>query len=169
MKKKTLFVLMLATLTTQLSSNEIKKLTVETTVGKYAKNGLAVDLKYTTEAVQVGEESEVNLTLTTPLVEGEMEIKLISVDNDLDGIDTELLTFHPSSEEHSFPIRLKLSSNSEGRHYLDIHVSMKGKGGRVFVVPITVGTVVKKPLATNVQKASNNELLSVSKAEETIK
>jgi hypothetical protein len=169
MKNTTLSILILAILTTYSSANEIQKKTVGTTVGKYAKNGLAVDLSYSTQDVDVGENSEVNLTLTTSLTTGELKVKLLSLDKDLDGIDTELLTFHPSSESQSFPIQLKLSSASEGKHYLDVHVSMENQGGRVFVVPVTVGTVVKKPMSSNVQKTSTNELLSISKGVEVIK
>lgn len=168
MKNKTLAILMLALLSTNISANEIQKTTVGTTVGKYAKNGLAVNLTYTVEKVEVGETSEVNLTLTTSLTEGELKVKLLSLDKGLDGIKTELLTFHPSSEEQSFPIKLKLSSSSQGKHYLDVHVTMEDKGGRVFVVPMTVGKVIKKPLSTNVQKTSTNELVSSSQGVETI-
>jgi hypothetical protein len=46
---------------------------------------------------------------------------------------------------------------------------MENEGGRVFVVPVTGETVVKKPMSSNVQKTSTNELLSISKGIEVIK
>ena len=168
MKNRIGFILILMLLSVHISANERTKTMEGTTIGSHGKNG-AFNLSYTTQEVEVGKESEVSLTLTTSFIEGELNVKLLSLDEDLEGLNTELLTFYPSPEEKSFLINLKLSSLTEGKHYLDVHVSMKDKGGRVFVVPITVGNLVPAVLSSKVKTTSTNELVSVGKAEETIR
>ena len=133
------------------------------------KPGLAVDLTYKTQHVEVGEESDVHINITTDLIAGTLKIKMNALDNTLSGVDEEIKEFKISETSNHFSIDLTLSSAVDGRHYLNLHLSVEDKGSRVFVVPIYVGTLHDKVDNKVVQKTNNGTMISVSSAEEEIK
>lgn len=134
------------------------------------KSGLAIDLKYKSQHVDVGESSDVNITLTTGLKEGTLNVKLRALDNQLEGIGKEDITFNLlNSKSNSFPINLEVSSEEEGIHYINVDLSVEGQGARVFAVPVYIGTVANKIENKAIEKTEEGAAISISNAEEEIK
>ena len=140
-----------------------------TSIGKYAKPGAPVDIVYTSEHMDVGDISKIDIDLQTYLKKGVMKVS-ISMDDALKettNIGNDIsFTLTPSTK--SIPIHMKVIASEEGRYYVRLLVSIKGKGMRSFAVPVYVGkgTVTnKKPI----QKTKNGENISVSRAIETIR
>jgi len=140
-----------------------------TTVGQISKTGLAVDIAYKSTYVDVGEISDVNITLNTGLNKGVLNVNIRALDNDLDGLEEQDLNFNITEESKSFSINLQVSSSLDGIHYINVTLSVEGEGSRVLAVPVNVGEVSTKIENNTVTKASgNNQLLSISEAEEEI-
>lgn len=133
------------------------------------KFGLAVDLTYKSQHVDVGEVSDVTINITTGLTEGTLKIKMNALDDALNGLDEELKEFKLSETNNRFTIDLKLSSAVDGRHYLNLLLNVEGKGSRVFVVPVNVGTLSSKVSNKAVEKTDKGIAISVSAAQEEIK
>jgi len=140
-----------------------------TTVGQVSKTGVAVDIAYKTQHVDVGESSDVNITISTTLSEGMLKVNLRGLEDDITGVDTSNHEFTLSKNKNSFPINLQLSSSTEGIHYLNVSVTVEGQGTRVLAVPLNVGTVSKS--MKNQMNTTNSEgkVISISSAEEEIK
>jgi len=140
-----------------------------TTLNQISKTGVALNISYTTQHVNVGELSDVNLTITTPLTEGKLKVNLRGLNDAIVGINRSDIAFTLGQNKQSFPIHLQLSSATEGLHYLNVSATVEGQGTRVLAVPLKVG------LVTNVMKnkintvSSDGKVISVSSAQEEIK
>lgn len=135
----------------------------------YMKPGLAVNLTYTSEHVDVGEVSDVNISITTQLSEGVLKVNLKSLEEGIMDVEEKNLEFKLSKGENVFPINLQLSSENEGKYYLTVFISLEGQGGRVFEVPVKIGTISKKISTKNVEITDQGVAVSSSPAEEEIK
>ena len=140
-----------------------------TTVGQVSKTGVAVDIAYKAQHLNVGELSDVNITISTTLSEGTLKVNLRGLEDNIVGIDKSDIEFKLSENNNSFPINLQLSSSIEGIHYLNVSVTVEGQGTRVLAVPLNVGTVSK--IMKNKMNTTNSEgkVISISSAEEEIK
>lgn len=127
-----------------------------------AKPGLAVDVKYITEHVDVGVNADVNITITTGLTAGTLKVNLRAVKENTTNLGEEDLEFTLTKEENSFPINLQLSSEINDIHYINLTMSVEGKGSRVIVVPVNIGTISKKINHKIVERTSTGEAISVS-------
>jgi len=136
--------------------------------GSYMKPGLSVNLSYTSEHVDVGELSDVNITITTILNEGTLKVNLKSLEEDSE-IEEQNLEFKLSKTENVFPINLQLSSENEGRYYITIFISLDGKGGRVFEVPLNIGKISEKMSSEPVERTDKGIAITSAPAEEEIK
>ena len=158
-------------LTSKVKEQDKKIYTVleGTTVNQVAKSGLSVELSYKTQHVDVGEKSDVNVTITTGLSKGIMKVNIRPLDNDLDGFTEQNLEFDLAQGEGSFPINLEVSSSVDGIHYLNFTISVEGEGARVLAVPVNVGTISNKINNKAVETTDKGVAISVSSAEEEIK
>lgn len=135
----------------------------------YMKPGLAVNLSYTSEHVDVGEISDVNITITTTLDEGVLKVNLKSLEENKLDLEEQNLEFTLLKGDNDFPIHLQLSSENEGSYYVTIFVSLEGEGGRVFEVPVNIGTTSEKLSAKSVEITDKGIAVTSSSAEEEIK
>lgn len=111
-----------------------------TSVGSYAKPGAAVDIRYSSEQVNVGEVSKVDIFLTTSIELGTMKV-VLKVDKGLDR-HSDLATdfsFELDKDKKEYPLHLEVSSDEDGLYYVRVLVSIKGQGMRAFAVPVHVG------------------------------
>ena len=150
-------------------SKKIYEVIEGTTVNQVSKSGLAVDLAYKTQHVDVGEPSDVNVTLTTGLSKGIMKVNIRPLDKEIDGLEEKNLEFDLSSGEKSFPIEFEVSFTSEGIHYINFTMSVEGEGAKVLAVPVNVGVISNKINAKAVETTSKGVAISISSAEEEIK
>ena len=165
-------VLILIFLIAQVLSADIQKkeptFVKSTTVGHYMKPGLAVDITYSSQKVDIGELSDINITLDTLLKDGMLKVK-ITLDKDLSGLDSSHLEFPLSETAKSFSVNLQLSSPTDGIHYINIFAEIEGNGMRAFAIPVYVGDTTKKSFfSKTTEKTSTGVNISVSNAEETI-
>jgi len=134
------------------------------------KPGLAVELNYKSEHVEVGEVSDVNITITTELNAGILKVKLKALKDSLVGIEEDEFEFNISeTEKNSFPINLQLSSAIAGIHYINLVFSVEDEGSRVYAVPVNVGTISSKIVNETLEKTDKGIVISVSSAVENIK
>jgi hypothetical protein len=134
------------------------------------KPGLAIDLSYKSQHVEVGEVSDVNITLVTELNKGTLKVNMKALEDDLTGIEEEDLEFTISGPKvNYFPINLEVSSATEGIHYINLNLSVEGEGSRVFAVPVNIGTVSNKIENKTVETTDEGMTISVSSADEEIK
>ena len=133
------------------------------------KPGLAVELQYKTQHVDVGELSDVNISISTVLKTGTLKVTLKVLDNDLSGLEKEELAFEITEAKQILPLNLQLSSATEGRHYLTVYLSVEGQGGRVFDIPVNVGEVNEKISTKAIGRTEKGEPITVSSAQEEIK
>ena len=165
-----LSILFLGTLSMAMSAKvKEPKLVEGTTVGKYQKPGAPVDMRYTSQHVEVGQKSEVHIVLMTLGSSGVMTVKL-NVDKNLQQQDTvnKKQSFKLTEGQKEYPLDLVVSADNDGLYYVRVLVSIKGKGMRAFAVPVYVGEGKLKTNKTPVQKTSTGENISVSPAVETI-
>jgi len=133
------------------------------------KLALAADLAYSSEHVGVDEISDINITITTSLQSGILQVNLSALDEDLKGLAKEDMEFKLSaSEENSFPINLQVSSEVEGIHYINLTLSVEGEGANVFVVPVNVGEVANVLSNKKLETTDEGIAISVSQAQEEI-
>ncbi len=162
--------LLIATSATAFSAKvEEPALVKGTSVGKYAKPGAPVDIRYESQHVNVGDTSHINIILTSNSSTGIMKVKL-KVDkalNELSPVEKHL-SFDLSEGKKEYPLHLDVSADEDGLYYVRIQVSIKGQGMRAFAVPVYVGDAVLKTKKTAVEKTERGETISVSGAEETI-
>ncbi len=150
---------------TQVVGNEVMS---GTTIGKYMKPGLAVELAYISEKVAVGEMSDVNITVSTSSIKNGILHISISPDKKLQGFRKKRFSFTIDKEHNSFPINLKLSSNSNGIHYINIFAKIKGMGMRAFAVPVYVGNGKNNFQSKVVRKTKQGTNITISPAQESI-
>jgi len=140
-----------------------------TTVGKYAKPGAPVDIRYTSEHVDVGDVSNVDIVFTSSATQGTMKVN-IKVDKNLNehtGINKHL-TFDLDTARKDHPVHLEVSADDDGLYYVRVMVSIKGKGMRAFAVPVYVGNGKVTKQNVTIEKTKRGENISVSKAKETV-
>ena len=136
----------------------------------HGKPALAVEVKYKSEHVDVGVNSNVNIMITTGLSEGVLKVNLRPLKKHTTNLGEKDLEFTLTKGENNFPINLALSSEQSGIHYINLTLSVEGKGSRVITVPVKVGRVSQK-LNNNkiVERTSTGSAISVSSAQEEIK
>ena len=145
-----------------------------TSIGKYAKPGAPVDIRYESQHVNAGDTSTVNIILTSSSSTGTMKVK-VKVDKDLNELSKidKHLSFDLSGAKKEYPLHLEVSADEDGLYYVRIQVAIKGQGMRAFAVPVYVGDAVLKTKKTagvqsTMEKTERGETISVSSAEETI-
>jgi len=139
------------------------------TQGKYKKPGAPIEMHYTTEHTEMGEEGTVAIELITTAKNNVMQVS-IKLDPQLQSVGnfTPQQIFNLEPAKTNYPLNFVVSSQNEGRYYIRISVKIEGKGIRNFAVPVNVGDVSVNPHQSNMRKNSRGENISVSPAEETI-
>jgi hypothetical protein len=135
----------------------------------HGKPGLAVEMNYKVEEVQLDELSHVEVSLVTGLSEGTLTVDVSTLDGELRGIEKNHYEFELSKDIKTFPLEFDLSSSMNGIHYVSLLLSVEGEGKRSFAIPVQVGKKVLKMTQKEVYKTKDGEELSISKAIETIK
>ena len=178
---KTLKTLLVATLLTNVGAMamtskvkaEDNKIVYEVLQGDnkaiYGKPGLAVDVNYKSEHVDVGVSSDVNITISTGLSKGILKVNVRALKENTIDLDEKDLEFKLTKGTNSFPITLQLSSQENGIHYINLTMSVEGQGSRVVVVPVNIGKVSNKIDNKSVEKTEKGVAISVSSADEEIK
>jgi hypothetical protein len=140
-----------------------------TSIGEYSKPGAPVEIRYTSEHVEVGEVSKVNIVLLSSATTGTMKVK-VKLDKQLNEISNieKQLSFDLDTNSKEYPIHLDVSADEDGLYYIKLHVVIKGKGMRAFAVPVYFGEGQLKTQKAAVEKTQTGENISVSAAEETI-
>jgi len=140
-----------------------------TSVGKYQKPGVPVNIRYTSEQVEAGEESKIHIILLTAQTSGTMKVKL-KIDHHLEQVTKveKNLSFDLVSGEGEYPVDLTVMGEEDGLYYVRLIVSIKGKGMRAFAVPVYVGDGKLKAVKKTVEKTKRGENITVSPAAETI-
>ena len=133
------------------------------------KPGLAVDVKYKSEHVDVGVSSNVNITISTGLSKGVLKVNLRALKEHTTNLGEKDLEFTLTKDKNSFPINLQLSSEINGIHYINLTMSVEGQGSRVVTIPVNIGTVSNKIENKAVERTDKGVAISVSAAEEEIK
>ena len=152
---------------TDISSNS--------TAQQYSKPGADIDMKYTSQKVDVNEISDVNITLTTAITKGLISV-IITLDKQLETINEfdDNLTFEIIPNQQNFLIELQVKSKHQGLYYIRLLTKVdKGYGIKLrsFAVPIYVGQVEgikKRSLDAQMKAIGSGENISISKAVETI-
>lgn len=157
--------------TLNLSAKEISS---SSTLNHYAKPGAAIEMKQTSEKVDVNEFSDVNITLTTNIPSGSLLVE-VSLDDKLiplKGLDKNL-SFKINQRNEDFLIHLKVKSNEVGLYYIRLLTKLNAGHGeklRSFAIPIYVGSVkeiTKQKANVQMKAVGYQENISVSKAIET--
>jgi len=174
--------LLIATLLTSIGAmamtnkvNDENKVVYEVLEGDTSKielkPGLAVDVKYKSEHVDVGMSADVdvNITISTKLNKGILKVNLRALKENTINVEQKDLEFTLTQGENSFPINLQLSSENNGIHYINLTMSVAGQGSRVVTVPFNVGTISDKLNNKEIEKTGAGTSISVSRAEEEIK
>jgi hypothetical protein len=145
------------------------------TARQYSKPGAPIDMKYTSDKVEVNEVSDVNISLSTTARTGTLSV-LISIDSNLSSaieLDNNL-SYEIQTNKQTFPIHLKVKSKQEGLYYIRLLTKIDQGYGiklRSFAVPIYVGKdagIKSKEIGSQMKALSSGENISVSKALETI-
>lgn len=162
--------LLLGTSAMALSAKVEKPVLVQgSSVAEYAKPGAPVEIRYTSEHVNVGDVSKVDILLTTNVKSGTMKVK-VKVDKDLNEITNidKHLSYDLDKGTKEYPVHLEVSADEDGLYYVRVMVTIKGKGMRAFAVPVYVGTGTLKKNKAKLEKTKNGENITVFSAEETI-
>jgi len=139
-------------------------------VAKCIKPGAPVQIRYTSEPIDVGAAGTVDIVLTTQVAEGTMKV-VVKTDKGLDALtepEKPLFFELGKNDTKEYPLHLEVSSAQDGLYYVKLIVSIKGQGMRAFVVPVYVGEGVSKAEKKPVAKTSSGEAISVSTAQESI-
>lgn len=144
-----------------------------TTLGHYSKPGAPIDMSYLSNRVNKNEMSDINITLTTTVRTGNMNV-LLNFEDELkqeSNVPKEI-NFEITPNKKKYFINLKVSSSKDGLYYIRLLTKIdKGTGSkmRAFAVPVFIGEEPKrKSSSTIIMKASGGENISISKAVETI-
>jgi len=138
-------------------------------VGKYAKPGAPVDIRFTSQNVEAGESAEVKIDLLTSLESGSMDVSL-KLDSGLYSKKNmeDKMHFDLNAKGSPYPVTLYLSANTDNVYYVRLIVRIEGKGARAFAVPVFIGEGrLKKSSSSKLSKSASGEKLSVSKAVES--
>jgi len=149
---------------------ESPKLAKGTSIGKYAKPGAPVDIRYTTEYVEAGEMSQVNITLLTGVSSGTMDVE-VHLDKKLHTQRevTKSLHIALNSKNNEYPLSsMQVFADEDGIYYVKFIVNLKGKGFRAFAVPIYVGHEEDKKKKKSQQKTKSGKNISIMPAKESI-
>jgi len=146
-----------------------------TTLGHYSKPGAPINMTYISDPVNKNETTDVNITLTTTVRNGTMNV-LVNLDKNLiekSNVGKEI-SFEIIPNVKKYFINLKVSSTSDGLFYIRLLTKIdKGAGSkmRAFAVPVLIGKAPTKVKSLNLSrmKPDKNENISVSKAVETIR
>lgn len=138
-------------------------------IGQYAKPGAPVEIRYTSEHIDVGDVSNVDIVLTSSAKTGTMKVK-VKIDKGLNEITNtdKQLSFDLDKGEKEYPLHLEVSAHKDGLYYVRVMVTIKDKGMRAFAVPVYVGKGTLTKNKTNVEKTKSGENMILFKAEETI-
>ena len=150
-----------------------KKVKTITTKGKYRKPGAPIDMTHTEARVAVGEVADIDVTFTTTLRSGSIDIE-VTLDEGLESSEmlSSITTFKLSDDKKDYKMHFKVSAQKDGLYY----IRLLGKGGegesvrmRSFAIPVYVGDGhLQKKGKQLIMKVMGGENLSVSKAQETI-
>ena len=140
-----------------------------TSEGAYQKPGAPVEIKYTSEHVDAGEVSKVDIVLIPKVNTGTMKVKvkLGKSLNEISSVDKQQ-SFDLDSDTKEFPLHLEVSADEDGLYYVKLHVVLKGKGMRAFAVPVYFGEGKLKTANSSIEKTQDGENISVSSAQESI-
>jgi len=152
-----------------------KEVSSNSTMNHYAKPGAPIDMKYTSQKVDVNETSDVNITLTTSIKQGTLSTSMSLDENliSLKAVDTNN-TFSVTPEEQTFIINLQVKAEKEGLYYIKLLTKVNRGYGvqlRSFAVPIYVGEnagIKKHHNSEQMKLLGGGENISVAKAVETI-
>ena len=139
-----------------------------TSVGAYAKPGAPIDIKYTTEYVEVAEVSRVDVTLLTSVKVGSMHVD-ITLDKGLQA-ESEVpasMDIALKDSNGSYALAMQVSADKKGIYYVNLITSIKGRGFRAFSVPIYVDTSPKEMKKAS-QKTNTGDNLSIAPAKERV-
>ncbi len=169
-------ILMITSLIIATMSATAKEISSNSTLHKYAKPGAPIDMRYSSEKVDINETSDVNITLTTTITNGTVSV-IITPDKHLKSLNEfeRKINFDITPQEQEFTINLKVKAEEKGLYYIRLLTKIdKGYGGKLrsFAIPIYVGKIesLKKKKSKAMLKAlGTSENISVSKAIETIK
>lgn len=136
-------------------------------IGKYAKPGAPVDIRYTTQNVEAGESSEVNIVFTTSVRSGNMYVK-IRTDRELLSVKSfeNYRRFKLDENRSAYPLQLFMTAEKDGVYYIKLLVDMGEQGSRAFAVPVYIGEGRVKKAKAPMHKTVSGENISVSKAVE---
>lgn len=170
----TLSLLIAASATAFSAKVEEPALVKGTSIGKYAKPGAPVDIRYESQHVDVGDTSAVTISLASNVTRGSMKVK-VKMDKGLNDLShaEKHFSFDLTEGKKEYPLQLEVSADEEGLYYIRVLVSIKGQGMRAFAVPVYVGDAVDKTKKTavgyrNIEKTDKGTTISVSAAQESI-
>ena len=179
MKKTTLLTALLITgLTSEIALAkdiviETKEVKTITTKGKYRKPGAPIDMTHTEARVAVGEVANIDVTFSTSLHSGNIEIE-VTLDDGLESTEalSSVVSFQLTADKKDYAMKFNVSAKKDGLYY----IRLLGKAGegesirmRSFAIPVYVGDGhIKKKGKQQIMKVMGGENLSISKAEETI-
>jgi len=149
------------------------KIVEETTVGKYQKPGAPIELSFKSTRVGLDEVSDINISLSTALKSGDIEVS-INIDENLQKINNidDKIIFNISAEKKSYNINLKISGTNNGLYYVRLLTKVKTDSSnktRAFAIPVYIGDGQLKHRTNQLMKKDNNgENISISKGEEEI-
>jgi hypothetical protein len=154
--------------TLAMAASSTIPLTKGTSIGKYAKPGASVDISYTSQNVEPGQSSDVNITLTTSVKKGIMQVSIAS-DKGLYFVkETESqLSFTLNEDTNEYLMHFEVSADNDGVYYMKLLVSIEGEGSRSFALPVYIGEGRVKKVKKSIHKSASGEKLSVSKAVES--
>ncbi|MCK5854573.1 MAG: hypothetical protein KAG56_05080 [Sulfurovaceae bacterium] len=167
-------VLFATDITPEVKSEAVeKKLKTITTKGKYRKPGAPIDMTHTEARVAVGEVAEIDVTFSTSLRSGSIELE-VTLDEGLESVEhlSSVTSFHLVENKKEYEMKFNVSAKKDGLYY----IRLLGKAGegesirmRSFAIPVYVGDgQLKKKGKQQIMKVMGGENLSISKAEETI-
>ncbi|MCK4441666.1 MAG: hypothetical protein KAU90_06645 [Sulfurovaceae bacterium] len=165
--------ILMISFTTGIAIAKESKIAKGTTIGSYHKPGAPVDITYNTTRVKVNKIADINISLTTSLKSGKMEIK-VDVDKNLEQIGKKYnsISFNLFPNQKSYDINMKVKGKKDGLYYIRLLVRINTHSGakmRALAVPVYIGDGKLRNKSNQiVMKTMSGENISVSKAEETI-
>jgi len=152
-----------------------KEISSNSTQRQYSKPGAPIDMRYTSQKVDINETCDVNITLTTAIRSGTVSA-FITLDKELTSLTkfNENLTYEIMPEQQDYVINLQVKSAQQGLYYIRLLTKVdKGYGVKLrsFAVPIYVGEkagITKKSLNFSMKALGSGENISISQAVETI-
>jgi len=155
-------------ISSQIQNKKVHKIISGDSRTMISKSNLPVNVRYTTEQVDVNETSNVDVSISTTLSKGTLKVKINDLENDLEGLDDAELLFELSEDSNSFPLNFQVSSEVAGIHYISFIFSVEGKGVKALSIPINIGKEIVQQKVQKAIKNSNGVPLSISHAEEVI-